>query len=260
MADDQCGDDRVVVAHFHMYHLRLDRAPRQFGTGKDVIDLLAGGFHAEGVIARRAVEPLAREQPHNIVVWWRIEVSGQYDGVGYAGKMLNNELGLGGAAHAVKGLEMCARHRDGIAVGQDKAAFEQAPLLHAGVGVRQLDVVHTGKLMPREQADAIKAPAELDGGPEQAFHAACAGQLGDEIAIVLVWTIRASGIMVDFLQCDKVGLVLPDEQPDLLQARIMTGMEVKGHDPDGVVVPLGKGRKGQQPYRNQEYLAKSHDG
>jgi hypothetical protein len=25
-------------------------------------------------------------------------------------------------------------------------------------------------------------------------------------------------------------------------------------------VPLGKGRKGQQPYRNQEYLAKSHDG
>lgn len=260
VADDQCGDDWIVVAHFHMYHLRLDRAPRRFGTGKDVIDLLAGGFHAEGVIARRAVKPLVHELPNHGVIGRGVEVTCQYNGKRRMGKMVYDELNLGSAAHAVKGLEMCARHRDGIAVGQDKAAFEQPPLLHAGIGVRQLDVVHTGKLMPREQADAVKASTELDGGPEQPLHATIVGQLGDEIAVILMWAIGTPGIVIHLLQRDKVGTVLLDELPYLLQAGIMAGMEVKGHDPDGVVVPLGKGRKGQQPYRNQEYVAKSHDG
>ena len=126
--------------------------------------------------------------------------------------------------------------------------------------MRQLDVVDIDKLMPREQADAVKASTELDGGPEQPLHAAIVGQLGDEIAVILMWAIGTPGIVIHLLQRDKVGTVLLDELPYLLQAGIMAGMEVKGHDPDGVVVTLGRGGKGQQPCRYQEYVTESHSG
>lgn len=161
------------------------------------------------------------------------------------GKMVQYELNLGGAADAVKGLKMGARKRDGIAIGKDKGSLKQAPLLHALDGMRQLDVADVDKLVPRQQADAVKASAELDGGPVQSLHAAVVGQLGDEIAVVLTQTIGATGVLIHFLQRDKVGLVLLDELPDLLQAGIMAGMQVKGHDPDGVVVTLGRGYTGQ---------------
>lgn len=159
--------------------------------------------------------------------------------------MVQNELNLGGAADAVKGLKMGARKRDGIAIGKDEGSLKQAPLLHALDGMRQLDVVDVDKLMLRQQADAVKASAELDGGPVQSLHAAVVGQLGDEIAVVLAQAIGATGVLIHFLQRDKVGLVLLDELPDLLQAGIMAGMQVKGHDPDGVVVTLGRGYTGQ---------------
>ena len=161
--------------------------------------------------------------------------------------MVQYELNLGGAADAVKGFQMGARKRDGIAIGKDEGSLKQAPLLHALDGMRQLDVVDVDKLMPRQQADAVKASAELDGGPVQSLHAAVVGQFGDEIAVVLTQTIGATGVLIHFLQRDKVGLVLLDELPDLLQAGIMAGMQVKGHDPDGVVVALGRGCTGQQP-------------
>ena len=94
--------------------------------------------------------------------------------------------------------------------------MEQTPLLLAGIGTRQLDVVHIDKLMPREQADAVMASTEPDGGSEQPLHTAIIGQLGDEIATVLMRTIGAMGILIHFLQSDKIGLALLDEQPDLL--------------------------------------------
>ena len=173
--------------------------------------------------------------------------------------MLKDKLGLGRSAHAVKGFEVGACDGDGVTVGQDKCPLQQASLLHACDGVRQLDVVHVGKLMSREQADAIEAATEPDGGPEQTLHAAVVGQLGDEVPVVLVRAIVATGILFDVLLSIKVGPVLPDEQPDLLLAGVMAGMQVEGHDPDGIVVALSQYGTGQQPYRNQEYVAKSHD-
>lgn len=159
--------------------------------------------------------------------------------------MVQNELNLGGAADTVEGLKMGACKRDGIAIGKDEGSLKQASLLHALDGMRQLDVADVDKLVPRQQADAVKASAELDGGSVQSLHAAVVGQLGDEIAVVLTQAIGATGVLIHFLQRDKVGLVLLDELPDLLQAGIMAGMQVKGHDPDGVVVTLGRGYTGQ---------------
>ena len=159
--------------------------------------------------------------------------------------MVQYELNLGGAADAVKGFQMGARKRDGIAIGKDEGSLEQAPLFHTLDGMRQLDVADIDKLMPRQQADAVKASAELDGGPVQPLHAAVVGQLGDEIAVILMQAIGAPGVLIHFLKRDKVGLVLLDELPNLLQAGIMAGMQVKGHDPDGVVVALGRGYTGQ---------------
>ena len=103
------------------------------------------------------------------------------------------------------------------------------------------------KLMPREQADAVKSSAEFDGRSEQPLHAAIVGQLGDEISVILMWAIGAPGVVVYFLQRDKVRLVLLDELPYLLQAGIMASMDVKGHDPDGIVVTLSRGHTCQQP-------------
>ena len=155
--------------------------------------------------------------------------------------MVKDERSLCRTADAVKGLKMSARKHDGIATGKDKSPMEQTSLLLAGIGTRQLDVVHIDKLMPREQSDAVKAPTELDSGPQKSLHAAIVGQLGNEIAVVLMRTIGTVGILIHFLQRDEIGLVLFDEFTYLLQAGIMAGMEVKGHDPDGVVVTLGKG-------------------
>lgn len=245
-ADDQCGNDRVVVAHFNRYDLRLDRAPRPDRASKDVVNLLFGFLDAEGEITRRAVKPLAREQPDYGVIRWSIEVTRQNNGELRIGKMVIDELSLGSTAHAVERLEMSASKHDGIAVRQDKGALEQASLLHAGDGMRQLDVVHFDKLMPGEQTDAVMAPTELDGGPIQPFHAAIESQLGDKVAIVLMRTIGAMGILIHFLQSHEIGLVLLDEMPDLLQAGITTGVEIEGHDLDGIVMTLGKGHTGQQ--------------
>lgn len=166
--------------------------------------------------------------------------------------MLQNELSLGGSADAVEGLKMGACKHDRVAIGKDEGPLEQAPLLHALDGMRQLDVADIDKLMPREQPDAVMASTELDGGPEQPLHAAVVGQFGDEIAVILMWTIGTLGIVIHFLQCYKVGLVSLDELPDLLQAGIMAGMDVKGHDPDGVVVTLSRGCTCQQPCRYQK--------
>ena len=105
---------------------------------------------------------------------------------------------------------MGACKHDGIAIGKDKGSLEQASLLHALDGMRQLDVMHIDELMLREQPDAILASTELDGGPEQALHAAIEGYFGDEIAVILVRTIGAVGILVNFLQSDKIGLILLD--------------------------------------------------
>ena len=163
--------------------------------------------------------------------------------------MLKQELSLGSTADAVEGFKMGACKHDGIAVRKDKGSLEQAPLLHAGVGIRQLDVVHIDELMPCEQADAVMAAAELNGGPIQSLHTAKIGQLVDEIAIVLMRTIGTVGILIHLLQSDEIGLILLDEFTNLLQAGIMAGMEIKGHDLNGVIVPLGKGRTGQQPCR-----------
>lgn len=127
--------------------------------------------------------------------------------------MVQNELSLSGPADTVEGFQMGARERDGIAIGKDESSLKHAPLLHAVDEMRQLDVVDIDELMPREQADAVMASAELDGRPEQPLHAAVVGQLGDEIAIILMGTIGAPGIVVYFLQRDKVGLVSLDELP-----------------------------------------------
>lgn len=232
--------------------------PGLFGLGEDVVNLFGGGSDAECEIARCAVKPFAHEPPNHWVVWRGIEVSGQYDGGRGIGKMVQNELSLGGPADTVEGLKMGACEHDGVAIGQDEGSLEQAPLLHAVNGMRQLDVVDIDKLMPREQADAIMASAELDGGPEQPLHAAIVGQLGNEIAVILMRAIGTPGVLIHFLQCDKVGMVLLDELPYLQQAGIMAGMDVKGHDPDGIVVTLGRDRTSQQPCRYQKYVTESH--
>ena len=172
--------------------------------------------------------------------------------------MLQNELNLGSPADVIKGLKMGTCERDGIAIGKNEGPLEHAPLLHAADGMRQLDVVDIDELMPREQADAVITSAELDGGPEQPLHAAIVGQLGNEIAVILMRAIGTPGVLIHFLQCDKVGLVLLDELPYLLQAGIMAGMDVKGHDPDGIVVTLGRDRTSQQPCRYQKYVTESH--
>ena len=168
--------------------------------------------------------------------------------------MVKYEWNLGRATDAVKGFEMGTGKHNCIAIIEDKGSLKQSSLFHAGIGIRQLDVVRLDKLMPREQADAVMASAELDGRPEQPLHAAIVGQLGDEISAVLMGTVGAMGILVNLLQSDEVGLVLLDEQPDLLQTGVVASMEVEGHDLDGVAVTLGKGCTGQQPCRNQEYV------
>lgn len=172
--------------------------------------------------------------------------------------MLQDELNLGSPADVVEGFKMGAGERDGVAIVKDESSLEHAPLLHAADGMWQLDVVDINELMPREQSDAVITSAELDGRSEQPLHAAVVGQFGDEIAAILLWTIGTLGIVIHFLQRDKVGLVSLDELPDLLQAGIMAGMEVKGHDPDGVVVTLSRGRTCQQPCRYQKYMTESH--
>lgn len=256
--EDQCGNDRVVVAHFYRYDMRVNRVPGLFGLGEDVVNLLAGRLDAECEIIGCAVSPLAHEQAHHRVIGRGIEVTGQDDGERGTGKTVQNELSLGGPADTVEGLKMCAGHHDGVAVGKDKGSLEQAPLLHAADGMRQLDIVDIYKLMPREQADAVMASAEVDGGPKESLHAAIVGQLGDEIAVVLLRAIGSPGIVIHFLQSDKVGLILLDELPQLLQAGIMAGMEVKGHDFDSVVVTLSRSRKGQQTCRYQKNVKESH--
>ena len=106
-----------------------------------------------------------------------------------------------------------AKVNAGTFIGKDEGPLEHAPLLHAADGMRQFDVVDIDELMPCEQADAVITSAELDGGPEQPLHAAVVGQLGDKIAVILMGTIRALGIVIHFLQRDKVGLVSLDELP-----------------------------------------------
>ena len=216
VADDQRGYDGEVVAHFNRDHLRLNGAPRLFGTGKDVINLFFRIFDAEGEIACSAIEPLACEQPDDWVVGRGVEVAGQYDGMCCIGKIIKYERSLSRATDAVEGLKMSACKHDGIAIRKDKGAFEQSPLLHARIGMRQLDVVHIDKLMPSEQTDTVMTSTKLNGGPEQPLHAAIVSQLGDKIAAVLMWTIRAMGILIHFLQSNKIGLVAFDELPDLL--------------------------------------------
>lgn len=172
--------------------------------------------------------------------------------------MFQNELSLCRSAYTIKGFKMGARKHDGVAIGKDEGPLEQAPLLHALNGMRQFDVVDIDKLMPREQADAVMASTEPDGGSEQPLHTAIIGQLGDEIAVILMWAIGTLGVVIHFLQSDKVGLVLLDELSYLLQAGIMACMDIKGHDPDGIVVTLSRGRTCQQPCRNQKYMTESH--
>ena len=127
--------------------------------------------------------------------------------------MVQDELSLGSPAETVEGFKMGACKRDGIAISKDESSLKHAPLLHAVDGMRQLDVVDIDKLMSREQADAVMTSAELDGRSEQPLHAAVVGQLGDEISVILMGTIGAPGIVVYFLQRDKVGLVSLDELP-----------------------------------------------
>ena len=159
--------------------------------------------------------------------------------------MVKYELNLGCPADAVEGFKMSACKHDGVAIIKNKTPLEQATLLHTLDGVGQLDVVHIHKLMPCEQTDAVMPSAELDGGPEQSLHTTVVGQLGDEIATILMRTIGAVGILIHFLQSDEIGLVLLDEFTNLLQTGIMAGMKIKGHDPNGVAVTLGKGHTGQ---------------
>lgn len=172
--------------------------------------------------------------------------------------MVQNELNLCRPANAIKSFKMCAREHDGVAIGKDEGPLEQAPLLHALNGMRQFDVLDIDKLMPREQADAVMASTEPDGGSELPLHTAIIGQLGDEIAVILMWAIGTLGVVIHFLQSDKVGLVLLDELSYLLQVGIMASMDIKGHDPDGIVVTLSRGRTCQQPCRNQKYITESH--
>ena len=64
-----------------------------------------------------------------------------------------------------------------------------------------------------------------------------------------MWTIGAVSILIHLLQSDEIGLILLDEFTNLLQAGIMAGVEIKGHDLNGVVMALSKGHAGQQPCR-----------
>lgn len=174
--------------------------------------------------------------------------------------MVQNELGLVDTTDTIESFKMGARKHDGIAIGKDESPLEHAPLFHAVDRMRQLDVADIDKLMPREQADAVMASTELDGGSKQPLHAAVVGQLGDEIAVILMRAIGTPRIVIHFLQCDKVGLVSLDELPYLLQTGIMACMDVKGHDPDGIVVTLSQGCTCQQPCRYQKYMTESHSG
>ena len=130
--------------------------------------------------------------------------------------MVKNKLSLCSTADAVEGFKVGARKHDGVAVRKDKSALKQAALLHALYWMRQLDVVHIDKLMPCEKTDAVMTATELDGGSKQSLHVAKVSQLVDEIAIVLMWTIGAVGILIHLLQSDEIGLVLLDEFTNLL--------------------------------------------
>lgn len=73
-----------------------------------------------------------------------------------------------------------------------------------------------------------------------------------------MWTIGAPGVVIYFLKRDKVGLISLDELSKLLQTGIMAGMDVKGHDSDGIVVTLSRSNTCKHPCRYQKYMTESH--
>ena len=75
VAENQCGDDGVVVAEYDRYDLRVDGAPCPYGAGKDIINLLARLFDTEGEIACGTVKPLAGELSDHRICGWGIEVA-----------------------------------------------------------------------------------------------------------------------------------------------------------------------------------------
>ena len=168
VGEDQCGDDGIVVAHFDRNDMGINGAPCPYGAGKDVINLLFWIVDAEGKVGPSAVKPLAREHLDYRIVGRGIEVTGQDDGVRRIGKMVKDELCLDRAADTVEGLEMRTGKHDGVAIRKDKSALKQAALFLADNRMRQLDVAHIDKLMPREQSDAVLASAKLDSRSKQA--------------------------------------------------------------------------------------------
>lgn len=264
MGEEEGGDDGEVVAEGDGDDLRVKYAPHWLGygtcrlcceafrlgcgdfrlvkgllqgrTGEDVVDFLGGFGGAEGGFCTGAVGPLGGEHADGGVVWGSVEVAGKYGGVRRVLEVAQYELGLCHAAQAVERLEVGACHDDGVAVGEHEGALEQSALLHLGVGVGQLDVVHIHKLVAREQPYAIVTTAELDGGAEQSLHAAVVGEFGNKVAAVLMLAVGAMRVLVHFLQRHEVGVVLLDEQTYLLQAGVVAGMQVECHHRDGVGV------------------------
>ena len=206
------------------------------GADQDVVDLLGGLAGAEGGFCAGAVGPLGGEYADGGVVWRCVEVAGEDGGVRRAVEVAQYELGLCHAAQAVERLKVGACHDDGVAVGEHEGALEQSALLHFGVRVGQHDVLHIHERVAREQPYAVKSSAELDGGAKEPLHAAVVGEFGDEVAAVLVSAVGPVGVQVHFLQRHEIGVVLLDEQANLLQAGIVPRMQIQRHHPDGVGV------------------------
>ena len=206
------------------------------GAYQDVVDFLAWLAGAEGGFCAGAVGPLGGEFFNYGIVWRCVEVAGEDGGVRRAVEVAQYELGLRHAAQTVECLKVGACHDDGVAVGEHEGALEQSALLHVGVRVGQFDVLHIHELVTCEQAYAVMPSAEAYGGPEEPLHAAVVGEFGDEVAAVLVTAVGPMGVLVHLLQGHEVGLVLLDEQAYLLQAGIVPGVQVEGHDREGIGV------------------------
>lgn len=253
MVAEDDGDD--LRAKYAPCGLRLWDA---CGVGEDVVDFLGGLGGAEGgLVGRGAVGPLGGEHADGGVEWRRIEVAGEDGGVCHVVEVAQYELGLCHAAQAVEGLEVGACHDNGVTVGQHEGALEQSTLLHLGVRVGQHDVLHLDEGVAREQPYAVKSSAELDGGAEEPLHAAVVGEFSDEVAAVLVPAVGPVGVQVHFLQRHEVGVVLLDEQANLLQAGVAPGVQVEGHDREGIGV--GECRGPHEQGECEEDVAEFHN-
>lgn len=241
---------------------RVGGGPRITGLGEDVVDFLGGVLGAEGGLTVGAVEPIrCNVVGYHGVRRRGVEVAGDDGGILHGGVTLADVLSLRLTATGVEGLEVCAGHHERVARGEHDGCLKDGALLHLGIGVGKHQVFHLYIWVLGEQSDAVIAAAEAYGGAIEAHHAAVVGQFGDEVAPVLVWRIGAVGVAVHLLQSDKVGGLANDEVGNLLQRRIMPGVDVERHHfhLDGLSLHQechGKSQQKQSPFHNSIFFDK----